>query len=252
MLFDELLRVPVDVLVAVGQACMEAALAKTRSVPIVSVGMGEPVGQGLAVSTRRPAPNVTGITEDAGADLAGKRLALLKQIAPRTSRIAYLTSRLAPADYPGPAARDAASALGVTLLTSRVETVDRLEAAIDSAVTQGANGLFLDDWPPFSLPEVVKRINRAAASHRLPTFHFYLTGVLNGGLVSYAADRSAMYGRAAHFVHKILNGTKAAEIPVEQPSRYVLAINARTARALGLQIPLSMLSSADRVIDQDN
>lgn len=251
-LFEELLRLPIDVLVVEGNASTEDALGKTRTVPIVSIGMDFPVESGLVASIARPGGNVTGLLNDAGPEIVGKRLALLKQVSPRIGQVAYLLAWYADLDrvvekYPETVA--AARALGLTLLPARVESVELIEAAIDAAVRQGADALHVGNWAPFAVPANIERIARAAVRHRLPAVYARASAVEYGGLIGYGTDPLNLSRRAGQLVARILKGTRPADIPIETPSRLVLQINAGAARAIGVQVPAALAISANRVID---
>ena len=255
-LFEELLRIPVDVLVVGGNIPVHELLKKTRTVPIVSVGMTSPVGvnEGVTGSIARPGGNVTGILLDAGVEIAGKRLALLKQIAPRVTQVALLVPWYASTTPTlhvenAPEMYGAAQALGLGVFTSRLESAARIEAAVDAAVGQGANGLYVGTWGVFGLKENQERIARAAARHRLPTVFAYEGATQSGVLVGYGVDGAAMFRQAARLVDRILKAARPADIPIEQASRFFLEINLRTARELGLAVPPAMLASADLIVD---
>ena len=238
-----------------GNNLVQPAMQTTRAIPIVMINSTAPVEAGLVASLVRPGGNVTGLFSEAASDLDGKRLEILKQLAPRISRVAFLLDREVLDDQrPGSVntfamseLRTAARRLGVTLLPFGVDTVEDLQAAIRLAMRQGADALLVraslsaaqKDQPAF---------HSLAERHKLPAMYSFLNAVRSGGLVCYGRDPSELYGRAAVFIDRILKGGKPAEMPVEQPDRYRLTINLKAARAIGLEIPQSLLVQADEVI----
>lgn len=235
-----------------GNFAIAEALRRTRSIPIVASTMIYAVDHGFIKTFARPGGNVTGISLDtvAGTDTVsaphGKRLALLKQLAPQVTRVAELLegveSREAP-DHPG--AREA----GVSVFFQNVPSPDHIEAAIEEAVRRGANGLIVADVAPFYRQENRKRVYRAVEKHRLPAIYKFQGSSDSGGLMTFSTDLAGRQRRAAYFVDSILRGAKPGEIPVELDSKYELVINVKAAKAIGLSVPASLRATADRVVE---
>jgi putative ABC transport system substrate-binding protein len=243
----ELVRAHPDVLIAgFGTLAAQAAQAATTTIPIVFTNLGDPVGAGLVASLGRPGGNVTGLTDQAR-DLPGKRLQLLQELTPGTQVIAVLLNP----DTPFTAlalkeAQTAAEAVHLRLVVLEARTADQVAGRFEAAIAAGAGGLLvLEDPLTYSLR---RHIAALAARFRLPAIYGYKEFVEAGGLMSYGTDRRQMYRRAAEYVDKILNGAKPADLPVEQPTRFELVINLKTAQALGLTIPPTLLFQADEII----
>ena len=247
-LVAELVRHKVDVIVTAGTPGALAAKKATKTIPIVIAVAGDAVGAGLVDSLARPGGNVTGSTTIVQ-ELEGKRLELLKEIIPRLSRVAVLTNPANPLDpIVLKQTQLAASALHLKLEpivgVKRVAELDGAFATISRGRPDGL--VLLADR--FLLAERV-RIVELAEQRRLPTMYPYMEMVKAGGLMSYSPSYPDLFRRAASFVDKILKGAKPADIPVEQPTKYELVINVKTAKALGLTIPPSLLLRADQVIE---
>ena len=245
-LASELVRLKVDVIVATGTQAISAAKQATSVIPIVMTVSGDAVGTGLVASLARPSGNVTGLTLITP-ESAGKRLELLKEAFPRTSRVAVLWN---PTDPPRlleyKQTQDAAKLLGLMLQSVEVRSSEELEGAF-SAITRGA----ADALVTFSDPLTAvfrKRIVEFAATSRLPAMYGRREEVEDGGLMSYAPNFADLFRRAATYVDKILKGAKPADLTVEQPTKFELVINLKTAKVLGLTIPPSLLVRADEVI----
>src|SRR5262245_11937730 len=245
---QELLQSNVDVLVAVRSPAALAAKRATSSVPIVAVGPRDPVEQGLVQSLARPGGNVTGISVTASEERGGgaaKRLQILKELLPQGSRIAHLTNL----GFPGAAAfvtvvERAAMELGLVLQTVDVRggKADLDKAFIEMQRTGIRGVLAAAELGPMPIIAL-------AAKHRLPAVYALRQAVEEGGLVAYDVDRRELFPRAAYLVDRVLKGAKPAELPFEQPTKFVLAINLKTAKALGLTIPPSLLLRADQIIE---
>jgi len=238
----------VDVIVTAGTPGALAAKQATKTIPIVMTVSGDAVGTGLVDSLARPGGNVTGSTTIVQ-ELEGKRLELLKEVIPRLSRVAVLTNPANPLDpIVLKQTQLAASALHLKLEpivgVKRVAELDGAFATISRGRPDGL--VLLADR--FLLAERV-RIVELAEQRRLPTMYPYREMVKAGGLMSYSPSYPDLFRRAASFVDKILKGAKPADIPVEQPTKYELVINVKTAKALGLTIPPSLLLRADQVIE---
>ena len=245
-LAEELVRLRVDVILASASSAAMAAKRATTSVPIVFAGVYAPVEIGLVPSLGHPGGNITGVAINA-ADMAGKRLQLLKeQLVPTLKRAAMLTHPPHPTNAVQlQGAEAAARTLGVQLEAVPVRGVDDFDSALKAL--RGIDGLLHADTPIFTTHRA--RLVEAAARSRLPAIYALKAYVDAGGLVSYGADLPDLYRRAATYVDKILKGAKPADLPVEQPTKFELVINLKTAKALGLTIPPSLLQRADQVIE---
>jgi putative tryptophan/tyrosine transport system substrate-binding protein len=242
----ELVALPCDAIIAGGSGATRAAMAATRTIPIIMVGNFDPVALGFVTSLGRPGGNVTGVLAAAEGSLAGKKLELLKEIAPRARCIAILAS-----DDPNLGAqvletREAASMLGVELHVVQAYRGDYSTAF--AKVEAERCGALLVGAAPFSLRDR-RSIIELAAKHRLPAIWEWREQVEDGGLMAYGASLDMVIQREAEYVDRIFKGTPPADLPVDQPSTVKLVINLKTARALGLTIPQSMLLRADEVIE---
>ena len=245
-LAGELVRLKVDVIVVGGSTATRAAKNATKLIPIVMINVTDPVVLGFVVSLARPGGNITGLSNLAP-ELGGKRLELLKEIVPQLSRVAVLGDPNSPA-Y-GPQLNElelAARALGLRLQPVEVRGPGDLENAF-SAMIKAHAGAFMGLQQP-TIDILRKRIMDLAGKNRLPAMYPNRENVEAGGLISYAADISTMFRRAATYVDKILKGTKPADLPVEQPMKFELVINLKAAKQIGLTIPQWTLMKADRVI----
>ena len=243
----EMVQLKVDVIVAnVTQASLAAKRA-TSTIPIVMVGVGDPLGSGLVESLARPGGNVTGPSSML-AEASGKQLALLKEAVPNASPVAVLRNPANPV-WQASALREteaAARAIGLRLQLFEARGPDELEEAFAAMTRERAGALFV----PADIIFVrhAQRMAELAARHHLAAMFGFREHVEAGGLMSYAANFAIMFRRAATFVDKILKGAKPSDLPVEQPTKFELAINLTTAKALGLTIPQSLLLRADEVI----
>ena len=244
----ELVRLKVDVIVAnVTQASLAAKRA-TTTIPIVMVGVGDPLGSGLVDSLARPSGNVTGPSSML-AEASAKQLALLKETVPSASPVAVLWNPANPV-WQASALKQteaAARAMGLRLQLLEARGPDELESAFASMTKERASALFVPADIIFE--RYAQQMADLAARHRLPAMYGIREHVEAGGLMSYAASFPVMFRRAAAFVDKILKGAKPADLPVEQPTKFELVINAKTARAIGLTIRPSVLLRADQVIE---
>jgi putative ABC transport system substrate-binding protein len=243
----ELIRLNVDVLVAVSQPTAQAAQQATRDIPIVMVGVGDPVATGLVAALGRPGGNVTGLSQLAP-ELSTKRLELLKEALPRVSRVAVLWNPTNPTN--ASQLRDlqaAARTLRIQLQLLEVGASQDLEGAFQAA-TRGRSGalIALDDLFIFTQRS---QIIALAAKSRLPAIYGWAIFADAGGLMSYGPDFQDMGRRAGVFVDKILKGSKPGDLPVEQPTKFELVITRRTAKVLDLTFPPSLLLRAGRVIE---
>ena len=240
----ELVR-KVDVLIASGTPSVVPAKNATKTVPIVFVAAIDPVAAGVTASLARPGGNVTGITA-MHADLVAKRLAFMKELVPRVSRIAVLTRATSPASPQYVKEAEAAAQL-LALQLQIVAVKDPAELPAALAALPRESPLVVADDAVFTAHRVT--IAELALKHRLPTAYGFSDMVEAGGLMAYGPHYGDMYRRAAIQVHKILAGAKPAELPVEQPTRFELVLNLKTAKALGLTVPPSLLLRADQVIE---
>jgi putative ABC transport system substrate-binding protein len=241
----ELARLKVDVIVTGGNAALAAKQASSV-IPIVFALVDDPVGTGLVASLARPGGNVTGLSMQA-TDLAGKRLALLREVAPGLRRLAIMAN----VEYPAAATemaqvQAAARTLGFDPTVSEIRRADDIAPAFE-ALKDRADALYVVGDALVITHRV--RINTLALIARLPTVYFVREYVEAGGLMSYGPNFPDLFRRAADYVDKILRGAKPGEIPVEQPTKFDLVINLTTAKALGLTIPESFLLRADEVIE---
>jgi ABC-type uncharacterized transport system substrate-binding protein len=243
----ELVGLKVDVIVTVGNAATGALKHATATVPIVMATSGDPVGAGLVTSLAHPGGNVTALTVVAGRDIGGKQLELLKEVVPKFARVAYLFDAANPGSLLTQKELEAAArALGVGLRLTGIRNENDLEAAF-TAITKERVGALLVAAGPFETIHR-RRIVDLAASSRLPAMYGARWFVDDGGLISYGVSLLDNFRRAATYVDKILKGAKPADLPVEQPTKFELVINLKTAKALGLTIPPSLLVRADEVI----
>lgn len=223
------------------------ALKATRTIPIVFVGGGsDPVASGIVASFARPGGNITGFNVTRGPEFALKRLELLKELAPRIKRVAFLGSK-EDFDLGDRLLKAGASKLGLVMVLTVAVKPEDLEPAFEQAKRERADAMFVSNLPMNR--DHAGRIAALAARHRLPAEYFYPESVEAGGLAAYGVDILDLIRRAAGYVDKILRGTKPADLPVEQPSKFTLVINLKTAHALGLTIPQVVLLRADRVIE---
>ena len=240
------MRLKVDVIFAVGTEAALAAKKATAVIPIVFPVAGDPVGTGIVASLARPSGNVTGLSNLA-ADLAAKRLEILRDVLPRLARLAIL------ANVGSPAAvlemhefRDAASTLGLEVVPLEIRRTDDIAPALES-LNGRADTLYVVGDPLANFNRI--RINTFALVARLPTMYVQREYVEAGGLMSYGPNYPDLNRRAADYVDKILRGAKPAELPVEQPTKFDLVVNLVTARALGITVPPTLLARADEVIE---
>jgi len=237
-----------DVIVAgFGTAPAKAAQAATATIPVVFSSVGDPIGSGIVKSLNRPGANVTGL-HALGAELGGKRLQVMQELSPDIRVVAVLVEPGAPFTTVAlPVLKDAALARGLRVELCEMRRPDQLAASLEAAVKAGATGLTLLETPP--LNNLRREIVDLAARLRLVAVYSNRDFVEAGGLMSYGTDRRQMYRRAAELIDKILKGAKPADIPVEQPTKFELVINLRTARTLGVPIPNTLLAVADDVIE---
>ena len=240
----ELVRLKVDIIVAAASA--SAARDATKTIPIVFAASADPVASGIVASLARPGGNITGMTILA-TELTGKRLELLKEAFPRVTRVAFLRSSLGiNSPILWEEAEAASRALGLQLQSLNVRSVHDFERAFKAAKREGVHALITAPSPLINAQRA--RILEFVAKTKLPAIFPGPEIVEAGGLMSYSPDYSEMFRRAALFVHKILNGAKPADLPVEQPNKFELVINLKAAKQIGLTIPPNVLARADKVI----
>jgi len=243
----ECVRLKADIIVVSTTPAAHAAKNATRTIPIVMIALGDPVGTGLVDNLARPGGNLTGMSQMTSG-LAAKRLEVLKEAVPAISRVlvlSYLVDPIAPLQVK--ALKEAAPSLGVTLLIRDIRTADDLPAAFDAGVREHAEGLLTTAESIFRLQRA--RVTELAARHRLPAVYPYAAFAKDsGGLMAYDVNESDLHKRAATYVDRILKGAKPSEPAVQQPTTFNLVINMKTAKALGLTIPQSLLVRADEII----
>ena len=242
----ECLRLKADIVVVTTTPAALAVKSATQTIPIVMMALGDPVGTGLVASLARPGGNITGLTIMASG-LSAKRLALLKEAVPTTSRVlvlSYLDDPIAPPQINE--LERAARTLRVKLLVQGIESADDLPAAFEAGGRERADGLLTTAESIFAAQR--KRVVELAAQYRLPALFPFRAMVDAGGLMAYDSYTPDLVAQAATYVDRILKGAKPADLPVEQPTKFELAINLKTAKALGLTIPPSLLLRADQVI----
>jgi putative ABC transport system substrate-binding protein len=256
-LAEDLVKLKVDVIYAVLEQAALAASKATTTIPIVFAVIGDPVRSGLVASLAHPGGNVTGITAY-GSDLGGKRLELLKEFIPRLSRIGVLWNPATPANMPdGPQmnrpvrmgleqTEEAGRALGVQVHSFSVRRPSDFGNAFEAARHDRIDAFIVEE-DSLTYSER-SRIIELAAAHELPVIYGYRDYVVSGGLISYGANLPQLMHRLLDYIDKILKGAKPSDLPVEQPTKFEMVINLKTAKALGLTIPQSMLLRADEVI----
>ena len=242
-----LIQLKVDVIVSSSTPAVRAAKEATRTTPIVMAGLIDPVGAGLIPSLAQPGGNITGLT-NIFTELTAKRLELLKEAAPRVTRVAVLWNPTQPGQaIAWQQTQQAAQTLGLVLFSAEVRRPEDFAPAFTAIVVERAEALLV-------LPDPLTTFHRQqtadfAVKQRLPSMYAASYWVEAGGLLSYGTSFAALWRRAAVYVDKILKGAKPADLPVEQPTKFELVINLKTAKALGLTIPPSLLQRADQVIE---
>jgi len=249
----ELAALQPDAIVAVNTPDVAAALSMTKTIPIVFVNPADPIGSGFITSLARPGGNATGTT-GLTIDLIGKRLEVLEEIAAGHTRIGFVSMQKgisASLDQVDQTKFDAAAAavraLGLTIAWRPLSNSRDVDALFASIVAEGDQALYVV-FDPLTI-QAQKRIADLAISHRIPAVYEIRDYVMSGGLVSYTYLREHNFERAAAFVDKIFKGANPAELPVEQPTKFELVLNLKTAKALGLEVPATLLARADEVIE---
>ena len=240
----ELVSLKVDIIVAAGSAA--AAKDATKMIPIVFAAAADPVASGIVASLAQPGGNVTGLTILAP-ELTGKRLELLKEAFPKVTRVAFLRN---PSGINSPIvwkeAQAASQSLGLQLQSLEVRRLEDFKSAFEAVKRERAHALITAANPLINAYRA--RILEFVAKNRLPAIYPAPEVVEAGGLMSYSPDYSEMFRRTALFVHKILNGAKPGDLPIEQPTKFEFVINLKTAKQIGVTIPPNVLARADRVI----
>jgi len=243
----ELVSIPVDVIVVTGSPATRAVRQATSTIPIVAIGVGDPLRAGFAVSLARPGGNMTGLSS-LSPDLIGKRLEILRECIPAVARVAFLWN---PDNDSNLAFLDdlivAVPALGLELTSAPIRNADEFEGTF-AAVLQRRPSAALVTGDPL-LRRHQNRIIDFVAKNRLPAMYQEKEWVAAGGLLSYGPSLPDLFRRGVSYVHRILEGAKPADLPIEQPTRFELVINLKTAKALGLTVPPNLLAAADEVIE---
>jgi putative ABC transport system substrate-binding protein len=243
----DLVQSKVDVIVTAGSYAARAAKQATTSVPIVMGATSDPVSSGLVASLARPGGNVTGMSLNA-VDVSSKHIELVKSVLPKIVHVAVLTNPGIPAHHAiVKNLQAAAPQAGIRILTVHARTADEIERGFSTIKSAGAEALIVVIDAFFDSQR--RQIAGLAFQSRLPSVFATRRAVEAGGLLSYGQNLEDSYHRAASYVDKILKGARPGDLPVEQPTRFELAINLKTARALGLTIPQSLLLRADHVIE---
>jgi len=246
-LATDLVRIAPDLIVAVASQAAVAAHDATTSIPIVMIQVGDPVYLGLAVSLGRPGKNLTGLTSF-GPELAAKQLSLLTEVVPKVKRIAVLSNPGNPLNPPWlKGVETAARTLAVQLQLLNITGPDDVATAFRDALKGRAGAIFVATDQVVGLQSA--QISALALSNRLPTMSGSRFLMEAGGLMTYSIDALALFRRAATYVDKILKGAKPGDVPIEEPTKFELVINLKTAKALGLTIPQAVLVRADKVIE---
>jgi putative tryptophan/tyrosine transport system substrate-binding protein len=244
-LAEELVRLRVSVIVVEFTPAAQAAKKATATIPIVLASAGDPVATGLVASLARPGGNVTGFTNLA-AELSGKRLELLRQMIPGLARVGLLIHGTDPLDRAFvDETRTAAAQSGIQVRVSAVPHAAELDAALAGMAKERVAAVII----PANLPVPIRQITDLALRHRLPSISLLTQFAEAGGLMSYGASVSDIRRRTGAYVDKLLKGARPGDLPVEQPTKFELVINLKTAKALRLTIPPSLLARADRVIE---
>jgi len=244
----ELVRLRVDLIVVPSSPTALAAKNATKTIPLVTVAVGDPVALGLVASLARPGGNITGLSNSVGPEIAGKQLELLKEVVPKVSRMAVLWNPNTRGN--ALALREteiAARALGLELQPLEARSLNDFDRAFAAMTAKRAGALLVLGDVMFSTHR--NRLADLAAKNRLPAMYAARESVEAGWLMSYGPNTPELFRRAATYVDKILKGAKPGDLPIEQPTKFELVINLKTAKTLGLTIPPSLLQRADQVIE---
>jgi putative tryptophan/tyrosine transport system substrate-binding protein len=243
----ELVRMNVDVIFAPSSTIVEPARQATKTIPIVFASHADPVGTGHVASLPRPGGNITGLSE-LTTEIDAKALEMWKEVLPQTTQIGVLWNPTTPSQVPGlQSVKAAGERLGLALHIVPAATAEEFDAALASLARENVGGVFVMPAPVTVYQSAL--LAELALKHRLATIFGAKENVVAGGLMSYGVDRIDLYRRAALYIDKILKGAKPAELPVEQPTKFELVVNLKAARALGIEIPPTLLARADEVIE---
>ena len=248
-LFDEILHLKVDVIVTGSLSAALAVKKLTSTTPVVLAASGDPVGAGVVASLAHPGANITGLSLAPEETFGEKWVELLKEIVPRLSRVTVLAAPTGPGvEIELKAIRNAGRALGVKIQSLRWRSPSQLEGLFAGILAEHSDALIVTD-DPLGFTHRTKIVD-LANRHHLPAVYGLKAFVEDGGLMAYGASLTDLWRRAATYVDKILKGAKPGDLPIEQPTKYDLIINLKTAKALGLTIPPSLLARADQVIEE--
>ena len=243
----ELVRMKVDVIFAPSSTMVEPARQATKTIPIVFANHADPIGIGHVASLARPDGNITGLSEQT-TEIDAKALELLKEVLPQATRIGVLWNPTTPSQVPGlQSVKVAGERLGLALQIVPAATGEEFDAALASMAREKIGGVFVMPAPVITAQRAV--LAELALKHHLATIFGAKENAVAGGLLSYGVDRNDLNRRAARYIDKILKGAKPADLPVEQPTKFELVVNLKTARALGIEIPPTLLARADEVIE---
>ena len=248
-LVDEVIRLKVDLIVAGPTPAALAAKKATATIPIVGISLTEPVAAGIVASLARPGGNVTGVAYAFGTEIFGKQLELLRDVTPGVRRVAVLANPTATPAYPQmlEATKTAARSMGLELRLLEVRGAEEFDGAFAAMGKEGARALLVMGHPVFFRHRA--RLADLALKHRLPSMSTQEQWVDAGGLMSYGPNFVDIYRRGAVYVDRILRGAKPEDLPIEQPTNVALVLNLKTAKRLGLTIPLAVRQRADQVIE---
>jgi putative tryptophan/tyrosine transport system substrate-binding protein len=243
----DLARIPVDLMVTLSPLATLAAQRATQTIPIVFVAMGDPVASGVVTSLARPGANLTGTTRMI-VEMSAKHVEMLKEVYPALYNLAVLWNPTNSSHLPALRAAEAsAKRLSVQVLPQEVRTVTDLDNALSTMLQRRADGLLFIADPIFFIQ--LKRMADFLITNRLPAITNFVEFPKVGGLVGYAPSLSEEYRHAANYIDKILGGANPADLPIEQPTKFQLVINLKTARLLGVIVPPTLLARADEVIE---
>jgi putative ABC transport system substrate-binding protein len=245
-LIRELVSLNLDVLVTVGNPMTRIAKDTTRTLPIVMAASSNPVEEGLIESLARPGGNITGCTVDTGPEIFAKQVQVLKELLPRMSRAAFLYSASEASVRTKQTIETAGREQGVEMIFAGYPSQDYTDV-FALIIRERPDGLVVDRSSASYFNR--KLIVEFASNNRLPAIYFYREMVEAGGLIAYGADANEDFRRAAGYVDRILRGAKPADLPVSQPTKFALIINLKTVKALGLEVPATLLARADEVIE---
>ena len=243
-LVADLIRLKVDVIVSHATAGVGAAKRATTSIPIIMASIGDPVASGLLTNLSRPGGNITGLSFFTS-EIGSKRLELMKEAVPDIKRVVVIWDRSLPRDFTAPM-EAAARVIKIAVEFIDVDSADLLESVFAALEKKHVRGVVIRETP--MLISNAKLVGAIASKHHIAAIGFKEVAE-GGGLIGYGADISAMWRRAATYIDKILKGAKSGDLPIEQPTKFEMVVNVKTAKALGIKIPNSILLRADKVIE---